>query len=156
MTMALPLTALGCAQPNAASEARQGAKFVSCALQEEHRVGANGPSAWRRTKTDLLARRSGAASAENLGPLVPGGKWGPLGAGAAAAAPMVKRPLEELVTALRKARRVSCRAKHPSTAFDPLLTARSVATVANARAIFWPGTAINVILHSLERNSARP
>ena len=84
-----------------------GADSFSVVMQEEQRPGANGLSAWRRSKTDLSVRRSGG-SADNPGHIVAGGKWGPLGAGAAAAAPMIKRPLEELVTALRKARRSLC------------------------------------------------
>ena len=83
-----------------------GTDCASHVVQEDQRLGANGPGAWRRSKTDALARRSGT-TADSPGHAFAGGKWGPLGAGAAAAAPMVKRPLEELVTALRKACRSS-------------------------------------------------
>ncbi len=100
--------------------------LLSRAPQEEQRL-ANGPTGtWRRSKAESLVRRSGgsADALGHIGAAGGGSKWGPPGAGAAAAAPMVKRPLEELVTALRKARRADATAR-PCPALPRRVTART-------------------------------
>ena len=59
-------------------------------------IHMQGPGDWRHPKTEAGLRNSVGLIAQG------GGKWGPMGLGAAAAWPMSRRPLEELVTALRK------------------------------------------------------